>query len=227
MNFVDYYRTNQVYGVELNERMRRMLAVVKAHRVLDVGCGRGLFPSELHRLGAQAYGIDVFDPDSIAADGWAYTSGDITCGLPYPDGGFDCVTLGEVIEHVPDPDELLFDIRRVLAPGGWLVVSTPNLVCWANRALVPLGIQPLFTETSSRVTLGRRHRVLGQGSRAQGHLKVFTHRSLAEILELHGFQVHERRGLPFAFPWPARLVDVACAGWVSLASILLYVARRS
>ena len=69
--------------------------------------------------------------------------------------------------------------------------------------------------------------MLGQGSRAQGHLKVFTHRSPAEILELHGFQVHERRGLPFVLPWPARLVDVACAGWVSLASILLYVARRS
>jgi SAM-dependent methyltransferase len=98
VKLVDYYRTNQVYGVEPDERMRRMLAVVKAkgaHRVLDVGCGRGLFPSELHRLGAQAYGIDVFDPD-----------------------------------------ELLCDIRRVL----------------------------------------------GQGSRAQGHLKVFTHRSLAEIL---------------------------------------------
>lgn len=184
MNLVDYYRTNQVYGVEPDERMRRMLAVVKAkgaHRVLDVGCGRGLFPSELHRLGAQAYGIDVFDPNSIAADGWVYTGGDITCGLPYPDGGVDCVTLGEVIEHVPVPDELLCDIRRVL----------------------------------------------GQGSRAQGHLKVFTHRSLAEILELHGFQVHERRGLPFVLPWPARLVDVAYAGWVSLASILLYVARRS
>jgi 2-polyprenyl-3-methyl-5-hydroxy-6-metoxy-1,4-benzoquinol methylase len=230
MNFVDYYRTNQVYGIEPNDRMRRMLAVVLAkgaRRVLDIGCGRGVFPAELRRFGAEAYGVDVFDPDSVAADGWSYTSGDITRGLPYPDCGFDCVTLGEVIEHVPDPDGLLRDIRRVLAPGGWLVLSTPNLVCWANRVLVPLGLQPLFTETSSRVTLGRRWRMLGQGSRAQGHLKVFTHRSLAEILELHGFEVHERRGLPFAaFPWPARLMDAACAGCVPLASILLYVARR-
>ena len=231
MNYVDYYRTNQVYGVRLNRRMRRMLAVVEAssaRRVLDVGCGRGVFPSELHRrLGVQAHGLDVFDPDSVAADGWCYTGGDLTHGLPYPDGQFDCVTLGEVIEHVPDPDRLLGDIRRVLAPGGWLVLSTPNLVCWANRVLVPLGIQPLFTETSSRVTLGRRFRALGQGNGAQGHLKVFTHRSLAEILQLHGFEVRERRGLPFdAFPWPARLVDAACARLVPLASILLYVARR-
>jgi SAM-dependent methyltransferase len=230
VNFVDYYRANPVYGVEPNDRMRRMLAVVQAkgaRRVLDVGCGRGLFPAELRRLGAQAHGVDVFEPESVAADGWSYTSCDITRGLPYPDGGFDCVTLGEVIEHVPEPDRLLCDIRRVLAPGGWLVLTTPNLVCWANRVLVPVGVQPLFTETSSRVTLGRRCRALGQGSRAQGHLKIFTHRSLAEILELHGFEVHERHGLPFAaFPWPARLVDAACAGWVSLASILLYVARR-
>jgi hypothetical protein len=84
MNFVDYYRTNQVYGVELNERMRRMLAVKAkgAHRVLDVGCGRGLFPSELHRLGAQAYGSDVFDPDSIAADGGPAPAATSPAGFP-------------------------------------------------------------------------------------------------------------------------------------------------
>jgi hypothetical protein len=115
----------------------------------------------------------------------------------------------------------------VLVPGGRLVLSTPNLVCWANRVLVPLGIQPLFTETSSEVTLGRRFRALGQGGRANGHLKLFTHRSLAEILELHGFELLGRRGLPFdAFPWPASLLDAACARRVPLASILLYVARR-
>lgn len=231
MNYVDYYRANRVYGVRLNRRMRQMLAAVQASgasRVLDLGCGRGLFPAELHRrLGVQAHGLDVFEPEEVAADGWCYTGGDLTCGLPYGDGRFDCVTLGEVIEHLPDPDRLLGEIRRVLAPGGRLVVSTPNLVCWANRVLVPLGIQPLFTETSCQVTLGRRFRALGQGGRAQGHLKLFTHRSLGEILELHGFELLGRRGLPFdAFPWPASLVDVACARLVPLASILLYVARR-
>jgi SAM-dependent methyltransferase len=231
MNFIDYYRANEVYGTQLDQRMRRMLEVVEAtgaRSVLDVGCGRGLFPAELHRqLGVEAHGVDVFDPGTVAADGWAYAAGDVTRGLPHPDGRFDCVTLGEVIEHVPDPDALLGEIRRVLVPGGWLVVSTPNLVCWANRVLVPLGVQPLFTETSSRVTLGRRWQALGQGHGVQGHLKIFTHRSLAEILELNGYEVRERRGVPFAsFPRPVRLVDAVCARSVRLAPILLYLARR-
>jgi SAM-dependent methyltransferase len=132
---------------------------------------------------------------------------------------------GEVIEHVPDPDALLQEIHRVLEPDGWLVLSTPNLVSWANRVLVPLGVQPLGTETSSVVSLGRRFRALGQGNRVQGHLKVFTHRALDEILERYGFAVTERHGMPAEFPLPVSLIDRFFTRYAGFASDLLYVAR--
>src|SRR5690606_16552983 len=106
----------------------------------------------------------------------------ITKSLPFEKNEFDCVILGEVIEHVPNTDFVLQEIRRVLKKNGTLLISTPNLVSWANRILVPLGIQPLFTEVSNEVNLGRFFSFLGQGGKVQGHLRIFTFKSLEEIL---------------------------------------------
>ncbi len=150
---------------------------------------------------------------------------DVTDRLPFEDGSFECVVAGEIIEHVPIPDDLLRKIRRAPVPGGTLVISTPNLVSWANRVLVPLGVQPLGTETSSEVALARRHRILGQGNQVQGHLKVFTHRALREILERYGFEVDQRIGVPAFFPPPVDRVDQLLSRWPAIASGLLYVVR--
>lgn len=208
-------------------RLRLMAELVAARRpaaVLDVGCGSGQLLREVAaRCDARLVGVDA-GPQSI--DGVDYRRADITAGLPAADAEVDAVVLGEVVEHVPHPDALLREVHRVLRPGGVLVLSTPNLVCWANRLLVPAGVQPLFTETSSDVALGRRLKVLGQGNEVQGHLKVFTARALQEILEREGFAVVDRRGLPFAFPFPLSLVDRLAARRVTWASSLVYVAER-
>jgi hypothetical protein len=99
------------------------------------------------------------------------------------------------------------------------------MVSWANRVLVPFGVQPLGTETSSEIALGRRHRVLGQGNQVQGHLKVFTFRALSEILERYGFSVRRREGVPAFFPKPIDRFDRLVSRRVlSMASGLLYVA---
>jgi len=168
--------------------------------------------------------MDVYD--DVTSERWGYAQGDVTEGLPFPDASFECVIAGEIIEHVPNPDALLREIRRVLIPGGTLVLSTPNMVSWANRVLVPFGVQPLGTETSSEIALGRRHRILGQGNQVQGHLKVFTFRALTEILERYGFTVILKEGVPAFFPKPVdRLDRFISRTMLSLASGLLYVSR--
>lgn len=226
MSFEDYYRANVTYISRVDPRLARIIDIVSAlrpDRTLDVGCGSGFLLDQLAARGLTGLtGIDVHDPPSHVP--WTYLRADLTDQWPVETGAFDCVVAGEIIEHVPNPDDFLRECRRVLRPGGTLVVSTPNMVSWANRVLVPLGIQPLGSETSSEVALGRRYQVLGQGNQVQGHLKVFTHRALREILERYGFEVRERIGVPAFFPAPVDRVDRFMARFVHVASGLLYVA---
>lgn len=227
MDFPSYYRENATYIEHDDRRLGKITEIVEGlapRAVLDLGCGTGWLVDRLRaRSAATIVGVDILT--DVCPTGWHYVTADLTGGLPFRAAAFDCVIAGEVIEHTPDPDRMLQEIHRVLAPGGTLVISTPNMVSWANRVLVPFGIQPLGTETSSAVSLGRRWRMLGQGNRVQGHLKVFTHRALAEILDRYGFEVTDRFGMPAEFPFPASLVDRACTHVVPLASDLLYVAR--
>jgi ubiquinone/menaquinone biosynthesis C-methylase UbiE len=225
----EYYRENVTWVGSLDRRLSTIADIVTAEgpaRTLDLGCGEGVLLNALaSRLPAEAVlvGMDVVRPPEGTR--WHSVTGDIANRLPFADNSFDVVIAGEVLEHVPHPDLMLAEIRRVLTPVGRLALSTPNIVGWANRVLVPLGIQPLFTETSSEVHLGRRWRALGQGNQVQGHLKVFSHRALMEIMERTGFTVLRTVGMPGEFPSPVDLFDRLCARFPSIASDLLVVAE--
>jgi SAM-dependent methyltransferase len=85
-----------------------------ADRVLDLGSGRApyarLFPHH------QYVTADLFAAADVRCD---------ACALPFRSGAFDLVLCSEVLEHVPDPDATLKDVRRVMRPGGALVLTTP------------------------------------------------------------------------------------------------------
>jgi SAM-dependent methyltransferase len=226
----DYYRDNVTWVGSLDHRLSTIARLVAAEwpaRVLDVGCGEGVLLDALSPMLPETLlvGMDAVPAPPSAT--WSGVTGDIASRLPFADGAFDMVVAGEVIEHVPNPDLMLREFRRIISPQGRLVVSTPNIVGWANRLLVPLGIQPLFTETSSEVHLGRRWQLLGQGNQVQGHLKVFSHRALREILHRSGFTVLQMLGMPGEVPAPVDRVDRFCTRFPSIASDLLAVSVRA
>ena len=109
---------------------------------LDVGCGAGLLTEPLARLGAEVTGIDA-SPEVIevarehaAAMGLEidYRVGDVQ----NLEGQFDLVTSLEVIEHVADPAVFLKALARRLAPGGLLILSTPNATGWSKLMMITL-----------------------------------------------------------------------------------------
>jgi len=231
MNFEKYYVANKTYITHTDIRLRKIINAVgyfKPKNVLDIGCGSGYLLDLLAKSlpSSSLSGVDVY-ANSSTKKGWKYKKADITDGLPFANNEFDCIILGEVIEHVPNPDFLLREIRRVLKKKGTLIISTPNLVSWANRILVLCGIQPLFTETSSEEVLGRFFKVLGQGGKVQGHLKIFTYKSLEEILVKEKFSIISKIGVPFFFPFPISLFDRLMTRVLPLSSGLLYLSQKN
>jgi SAM-dependent methyltransferase len=103
---------------------------VRGRRVLDAGSGSGYGTRILARAATEVVGVDV-DPDAVReAAALAPDNADIVVGdladLPFPDGAFDVCVCFETIEHVADQSAALDELRRVLAPGGVLVISSPN-----------------------------------------------------------------------------------------------------
>jgi SAM-dependent methyltransferase len=194
--------------------------------ILDLGCGDGSAlavaagPHSAHRF----VGID-WSADALrrarALGLTVVRAGVAAPGLPVADGAADVVIMSEVIEHLVDPDGAVAEARRVLRPGGELLLSTPNLAAWYNRGLLALGIQPVFSEVSLHGVFGRPGRVVA------GHLRLFTRRALTGFLAAHGFRCVTVAGARYHdVPRPLGPLDRAFCRWPSAASILLVQARK-
>lgn len=124
----------------LNEHMARYLfaqRLARNKRVLDIACGTGYGTAELAHVAQHVVGIDV-SPETVEAAKKTYAGANTTfqvadaTKLPFPDGSFDLITAFEVIEHLEDWPALLSEARRLLAPDGQFIVSTPNKEYYAE-----------------------------------------------------------------------------------------------
>jgi 2-polyprenyl-6-hydroxyphenyl methylase/3-demethylubiquinone-9 3-methyltransferase len=118
-------------------------APLTSKTALDVGCGAGLLAEPLARLGAKVTGIDAA-PEVIAvarehasAMGLEidYRVGDVQA----LEGRFDLITCMEVVEHVAEPAAFVKALADRLAPGGLLVMSTPNATGWSRLMMITIG----------------------------------------------------------------------------------------
>ena len=109
---------------------------------LDVGCGAGLLTESLARLGAKVTGIDATPQVIPVAREHAVEMGlqiEYLAGeVQELEGQFDLVTCMEVIEHVAEPAAFVKALARRLAPGGLLLMSTPNATSWSKLILITL-----------------------------------------------------------------------------------------
>lgn len=123
----------------LDEHSRRPL---EGKTALDVGCGAGLLAEPLARLGAKVTAIDP-TPEliSVARDHAAGQGLDVdyrVSAVEDLEGTFDLITSMEVIEHTADPQQFIDDLAKRLAPGGLLMMSTPNATAWSRLITITL-----------------------------------------------------------------------------------------
>ena len=202
--------------------------------ILDVGCGDGTFlqrldetlnrPYEYHGV---EYSLQRVEKAQVLP--YEFRRCNLEEGIPYDDSSFDLVYSGEVIEHIYNPDHMLEECRRVLKPGGFLIVSTPNLQAWYNRVLFLLGVQPIFYEVSTKSTMigaGVLRRVKRQDIPV-GHLRVFNHCGLTDLVQNEGFDVLASVGANFeSLPKAIRNIDRLFNRRPRLASIMVVTARK-
>ena len=137
-------------------------------RILDIGCGSSRIVQSL----PQAVGMDM----QIRKLRWLRASGRqlvqaSLMQLPFRDQAFDCVISSEVIEHIPHEEIDLSDMIRVLAPGGTLILGTPDYSRWRWRALE-----------------GAYKKVFPQGY-ATEHINPYTRQELRREIEKLGLTV--------------------------------------
>ncbi|SEQ94843.1 class I SAM-dependent methyltransferase [Natrinema salaciae] len=155
------------------------LTLTPGMRVLDVGCGEGrhVHAAALENV-AEVVGLDLERSNLTAAreDYETYIAGETdvpvtflsgdALRLPFADGAFDVVCCTEVLEHLPDYESAIDELRRVCAPGGTLAVSVPRAgperVCWALS--------------------DDYHEVEG------GHVRIFDREELRAAIERRGFR---------------------------------------
>jgi 2-polyprenyl-6-hydroxyphenyl methylase/3-demethylubiquinone-9 3-methyltransferase len=153
---------------------------------LDVGCGAGLLCEPLARLGAEVTGVDAaaenIEAASVHCEGAGldirYMAGELSAlGL----GTFDLVTCLEVLEHVADKPAFLAGLAKHLAPGGLMVLSTPNRT------------------PQSRLLLVAAAEAVGAIPRGTHHWDDFaTPDELHELLAAAGLAMGEPRGIAFS-----------------------------
>jgi len=177
---------NDPKGHARGEVVRRFIEGLPPGRLLDIGCYTGYITASF-RGRHELHGIDIADKAlAVAAErGFTVVHGDIELGLPYGDGSFDIVFMGETLEHCIRTDFVLSEVNRVLRIGGHLVITVPNVASLISIAMVTFNHHPF----------------LGSGYRT-GHVRDFTTRSLREALSNNGFRLIAMHGCEAALPGP-------------------------
>jgi SAM-dependent methyltransferase len=199
----------------------RLIAEEPPGRLLDVGCGAGEFSARFLAAGWRVFGLDLVEGQVLRAvdRGLRAVVGEVADSLPFRAGSIDLVFAGEIIEHLIDTDGFLAEIRRVLRPGGTVILTTPNLASFENRLRLLLGRYPEWVD----YRLG-----------SSGHVRAYTPRVLKAQLAEHGLPVERHLGnwVPFV---PQRFADdvrhpwLAATGdwWPRLAMAIIVKGRKS
>lgn len=124
-------------GKKVPSRRKACLQMVEGDVVLDVGCGEGGFAYHIAPRVSRVVAIDVLETSiEIARDFYSLPNIDFIAGdlfqIKFPNSSFDCVLFLETIEHVENPVLFLKEFHRLLKPGGFLIISTPNALHYAN-----------------------------------------------------------------------------------------------
>ncbi|MFF2849322.1 methyltransferase domain-containing protein [Streptomyces sp. NPDC058001] len=153
-------------ATELRHASYELLRAAPGDRVLDVGCGTGLAVAELLDRGVRAVGVD-HEPGALESARHRIPGADLRVGdaedLPFPDGTFHACRADKVLHELADPARAVAEMRRVVRPGGRVVLVGQDweaLVIDSDRPEVTRALVRARADRVPAPTAARRFRAL-------------------------------------------------------------------
>lgn len=178
------------YDLKLGFRSSHTMAIQAARpngRILDVGCGQGYLATELVEKGCRVTGMDRHIPENSAAqDRLEFIRWDLDRSeFPVNVSAYDQIFLLDIIEHLKRPADFMDQLRFAAAcKRPEVVLTTANVGFLVTRLMLLFG----------HFNYGKK------GILDSTHTRLFTFRSLKELLEQSGYKILELRGIPAPFP---------------------------
>lgn len=211
-----------------NERrasQQMMMELNPQARLLDCGCREGDNTLELAKqVGTRCIlGLDYNSAALVQAAKRDILPlrGNLNHSIPLEDNSVDVIVASDVLEHLVNPYVFVGEIHRVLRPGGYLVLDTPNLASWHNIFALLIGVQPfsgpnITTMRDADFEMVRRmHRSVcnlaeevedtdHSDQELTRHIVVVAYASLVKLLKRWGFLIEQVRGFGY-YPLPVPL----------------------
>jgi 2-polyprenyl-3-methyl-5-hydroxy-6-metoxy-1,4-benzoquinol methylase len=186
----DVEAVEDVYDLKLGYSSSHTAAITAAKagsRILDIGCGQGRVGAEFAKLGCHVTGLDRYIPeDGARRKNMDFVRWDLDrAEFPISVSQFDQIFLLDIIEHLKDPSHFMDELR--FATGckrPEIVLTTANIGFFATRFMLLLG----------QLNYGKK------GILDVTHTRLFTFRSIRELLAQSGYKILEVRGIPAPFP---------------------------
>jgi 2-polyprenyl-3-methyl-5-hydroxy-6-metoxy-1,4-benzoquinol methylase len=173
---------------EIHKTVAGILDPLPRGKLLDVPAGEGALSARLSDAGFQVQACDLY-PEIFMLRNINVLRGNLSGTLPYADGEFQYITCLEGLEHIENPHQAIREFARLLAPGGHLVISVPNILNIEERIKWLLNGYTSHFKPISEEHLRMRHEQWGEKEEVVLHINPIAYTELRYILEKYGFEV--------------------------------------
>ena len=173
---------------EIHETVARILDPLPRGKLLDVPAGEGALSARLSEAGFAVEACDLY-PELFRVPNLRVQRGDLSGTLPYANAEFQYIVCLEGLEHIENPHQAIREFARMLAPGGNIVISVPNILNIEERIKWLLNGYTSHFKPISQEHLRMRHEKWADKEEVALHINPIAYTELRYMLEKYGFEV--------------------------------------